>query len=411
MVTKVLGIAQNGELVGELSIDQKAIVVLAETPFYAESGGQIGDTGVLIGDGIKFVVTDTQKLPNDLILHSGVLESGSLKPGNEVTASINEERRLSIIRNHSSVHLLQNALKKVLGDHVTQAGSFVGPDYSRFDFTHPEAMTQAQLKEVQRIVNEYLLDDYPVETEVLTLEEARQKGAIAPFGEKYGPMVRVVKMGPSIEFCGGTHSPRTSFIGRYRIVGESSISAGVRRLEAVTGRRAYEMELEEEYDIVSPLAALTATKGTGVVTRVEQLMGQLKELQKEVARLKEKVAMGDLDGLLEKTFEVGGARACVARLDGLDAGQLRSLVVALRDRLGETGVAVIISGQGDKVSLISAAAPEVQGNFPANKVVNKFAEALGGRGGGKADIAQAGAKDIAKIDETVSKAKELMESL
>jgi alanyl-tRNA synthetase len=409
--TALLGIVPVGEgSAEELQAGGEALLVLRSTPFYAESGGQIGDTGrITTVDGALFQVTDTQKSPQGLFLHRGKLERGTLRPGATVTATIDRERRQRIIRNHSSVHLLQSALKRIVGDHITQAGSFVGPDSSRFDFTHGEPIARETLQAIQREVNRLILNNAPVVTEVLSLEEAKAKGAIAPFGEKYGAVVRVVSMGPeSIEFCGGTHVPSTGYIARYRIVSEASIASGVRRIEAVTGDAALEIELDEQYHLVAPLQNMLAAKGSEALQRVGQLQDRLKELEREVARLKREAALREVDGLLAKATDLNGARVVVGRLDGLDGNELRTVAMALRDRLGERGVAALISEVDGKVAIVAASGKEAQKAFPAGTVVNKLAAPLGGKGGGKPDMAQAGAKDASRINEVISGALGLL---
>jgi len=385
------------------------LVVLRSTPFYAESGGQVGDSGTLTTRGASFVVSDTQKSPQGLFLHRGRFIEGSFAVGETVRATIDAARRRRIIRNHSSVHLLQSALKRIVGDHITQAGSFVGPDSCRFDFTHGEPISRETLAEVQKEVNRLILNDAPVVTEVLSLEEARSKGAIAPFGEKYGAVVRVVSMGPeSIEFCGGTHAPSTGYIAHYRITSEASIAAGVRRIEAVTGDAALAVELDEQYQLVQPLQTMLAVKGEEALTRVAQMQEKIKELEREVARLKRDAALKEVDGLLAKAVDVNGARLVVARLDGFEGNELRAVATTLRDRLGENGVAAVVSECDGKVGIVACVGKAAQAAFPAGTVVNKLAAPLGGKGGGKPDMAQAGAKDASRINEVVAGAVALL---
>jgi alanyl-tRNA synthetase len=388
-----------------LAPGEAGIVILDRTPFYAESGGQIGDAGIIGG----FEVTDTQKTPDGLFVHRGKATATGIRVGETVAARVDEERRRRIIRNHSSVHLLQSALKRLVGEHITQAGSFVGPDTCRFDFSHGEPISREKLAEVQREVNRLIHKDTPIVTEVLGIEEARAKGAIAPFGEKYGAVVRVVSMGPeSVEFCGGTHAPSTGFIGHYRIVAESSIASGVRRIEAVTGPGAADVELDEQYQLVAPLQSMLAAKGAEALERVIQLQTKVKDLEREVARLKRDAALREVDSLLAGAFELGGAKLVVGRVDGLSGDDARAVAVALRDRLGETGVAAVLSEAEGKVAIVVASGKEAQKAFPAGTVVNKLAAPLGGKGGGKPDLAQAGAKDTAKLADVISGARALL---
>ncbi|MCC6547717.1 alanine--tRNA ligase [Candidatus Sumerlaeota bacterium] len=408
--TQIAALLSNGAVRDNVQAGEDALVVLLSTPFYAESGGQISDTGVIENGEGRFVVKDVIKSPQGLYIHKGTVVSGVLKSGGEARASVDAARRTAIRRNHSSVHLLQNALKRAIGQHVTQAGSYVGPDYSRFDFTHTEALTRDDLATIQREVNRMILENEKVNTDVLTLEEAKQKGAIAPFGEKYGAVVRVVQMGPSVEFCGGTHVARTGDIARYRIVSESSIASGVRRIEAVTGAAALEAEINDQYGLVDPLQKLLAAKGPETLNRVQSLQSRIRELDKEVARMRQEAALQNLDAYTAKGTDIPGAKLCIARADGLDGNELRVLATALRDKIGATSVVVGASAADDKISLVVAVGKDAQSKYPAGTVINKLAQPLGGKGGGKPDYAQAGAKDVAKLDDVIAKAADLISS-
>lgn len=406
----VLAIVQNGQLVQELAPGQEAMVVLKATPFYAESGGQVGDTGSLqTADGARFDVTDCQKSPQGLYLHKGTMVGGTLRTQDAIDACIDEGRRVAIRRNHSSVHLLQAALREHLGDHVTQAGSWVGPTGSRFDFTHPEGLKAEDLRALEEKVNALIARQSPVETEVMALEEAKQKGAIAPFGEKYGAVVRVVSMGPeSIEFCGGTHVADTGEILQYRIRSEASIASGIRRIEAVAGEGAGVEGREEHYDVLVPLQARLAVKGREVVERVGALQDRVKELEKEVTRLRRELALKDLEGQAAGAVEIKGCRVAVARMDELGGNELRQVAMALRDKLGQTGVAIVLGDTGGKVGLVVASGPEAQAALPAGEIVKKLGPLLGGKGGGKADLAQGGGTEVGRIDEVVTRVGELI---
>ncbi|CAN5331111.1 hypothetical protein BH09SUM1_BH09SUM1_33290 [soil metagenome] len=391
------------------------MIILDQTPFYAESGGQVGDSGVIFGESgaghreCEFTVSDVQKTAEGLYIHRGKMTTGSLKVGQAVVAQIDFDRRKKIRRNHSSVHLLQGALKRIVGDHITQAGSFVGPDYARFDFTHTEPLTREQIAQAQREVNHLIINDRAVETEVLTLEEARSRGAIAPFGEKYGAIVRVVSMGAeSVEFCGGTHAETTGELARFRIVAESSIAAGVRRVEVVTGESALDRDMDDQFGVVGPLQTMLAVKGPETLARVEALQNRVKDLEKELAKYKREAALKDVDAFAAKAVALGAAKLAIVRADGLESAELRVLATTLRDKLGETGVAVVASVLDDKISLVAAVGKAAQAQFPAGTVVNKLAAPLGGKGGGKPDMAQAGAKDVAKLDEVIAGAAELL---
>ncbi|MCC5876424.1 MAG: alanine--tRNA ligase [Candidatus Sumerlaeia bacterium] len=405
----VLAIAENGKLVEELAPGKEAMVVLKSTPFYAESGGQVGDTGVLKVGNSRFEVEDCQKSPQGLYLHKGKLVEGTLKVQDAVEATVDGARRTAIRRNHSSVHLLQAALKEVLGDHVTQAGSWVGPTGSRFDFTHPEGLSVENLRAIEERINALIARETAVETEVMAIDEAKKKGAIAPFGEKYGAVVRVVSMGPeSIEFCGGTHVANTGDILQYRIRSESSIASGIRRIEAVAGEGAGEEAREEHYEVLVPLQSRLAVKGREVVERVGALQDRVKELEKEVARLRREMALKDLDSQVDNAREIKGCRVAVVRMDGLGGGELRTVATALRDKLGKLGVAIVLGDTGGKVGLVVASAPDAQGALPAGKIVQKLGPLLGGKGGGKPDMAQGGGTDVAAIDEVMARAGELL---
>jgi alanyl-tRNA synthetase len=409
--SEVLAVVRGGALVPALATGEEGIVVLRATPFYAESGGQVGDTGTLrTADGAEFTVTDTQKTPGGVFLHFGRLTAGTLAAGTRATATVDAARRASIRRHHSAVHLLQSALKSLLGDHITQAGSFVGPDYARFDFTHSEAIPAAQLAAIQSAVNAAIAAADPVVTEVLEIEEARRKGAIAPFGEKYGAVVRVVTMGPaSIEFCGGTHVANTAEILRFRIESESSIASGVRRIEATVGDRAAAADATEHFDVLLPLQGRLAAKGADVVARVIALQDRVRDLEKEVARLRRDLALKELDTAAGAAIELpGGARLCVARMDGLEANEVRTVAMTLRDRLGANGVAVVLGATDGKVSLVAAVAPGAQKAWPAGTIVQRLAAALGGKGGGKPDLAQGGAPNAAELDAVVARAAALI---
>ncbi len=414
---KVIAILVDGAFADRIEAGTRGTLVLDKTPFYAESGGQIGDTGTLqAGIDNVFEVMDTQKTADSVFLHRGQLESGTLAVGDMVDAQIDADRRLAIRRNHSSTHLLQAALKKFVGSHVAQAGSWVGPDSLRFDFSHPEGLSPALLRQIQEEVNCLILADLPVRTDVLPLEEARKRGAIAPFGEKYGPTVRVVQMGApdnlkSIEFCGGVHLDSTGQAARFRIVSEGSIASGVRRIEAVTGERAATLEIEDQFDILQPLQAQFASKGAALVERIAQLVARNKQLEKELAREKQKAATANLDQYLNAAKAVGDSRVATALVEGMDANALRALAVTLQEKLGDRGIAVAFSNNDGKVSIVAAVGSESRAKFPAGKVVNAVAAPLGGKGGGKPDVAQAGAKDTANLNNVLEQTAELIGAL
>ncbi|MEQ8820293.1 MAG: alanine--tRNA ligase [Sumerlaeia bacterium] len=413
---KVITLIADGKPVPSLAEGQEGLIVLDRTPFYAESGGQVGDTGVIeTAQGSVFDVSDTQK-SEGVFAHFGRMESGTISAGDAIMAKVDRLRRLSVARNHSTTHLLQAALKKFVGDHVTQAGSYCGPDYLRFDFTQPEAIPSDVLRKVQAEVNRLILEDLRVSTEVLPLEEAKKKGAIAVFGEKYGPSVRVVTMGngeanPSIEFCGGTHLPSTARAGRFRIVSEGSVASGVRRIEAVTGEAAVQQEIADQYDIVQPLQSSLAAKGSGLVERVETLSAQVKQLQKDLAKERQKGAASNLGSVAEQAKSIDGARVAVARMDGMAGNEIRTLASNLQEKIGADGIAVILAETDGKIGVAIAVGKDAQRKYPAGKAINAILQPLGGKGGGKPDFAQGGAKDVEKLDEVQKNAPELIAAL
>jgi alanyl-tRNA synthetase len=405
----VVAIVNANALVDTLNEGADGVLVLKQTPFYAESGGQVGDTGVMTVGDAEFLVTDTQKTPSGIVIHLGKLVSGTINKGDQAESQVDADRRTRTIRNHSSVHLLQSVLKRLLGEHITQAGSFVGPEYSRFDFSHTDGVTQKQLADIQREVNRIIIDRMPVTVETLSLEAAKEKGAIAPFGEKYGHTVRVVTMGDqSMELCGGTHVKNTGDIMHFRIVGESSIASGIRRIETITGIEAVDQELIDQYKVVTPLETSLAVKGPAVVERISTLQNKLKDLEREMSQLKQKMATSNLGQYIDQAIELDGAKLVAIRMDDLDGNQMRAVAVELRDKLGATGVVAVVGASGGKVGIVAAVGEAARKAYPAGQIVNKLAAPLGGRGGGKPDLAQGGAKDAEKINEVLAQVKELI---
>ncbi|MDK2970811.1 MAG: alanyl-tRNA synthetase [Candidatus Sumerlaeota bacterium] len=414
---KVIALIADGKLVEKIEPGTRATVILDRTPFYAESGGQVGDTGKLLeAHDCTFDVFDTQKTAEGIFLHWGELETGILAVGEVTAALVDEQRRMAIRRNHSTTHLLQAALKKYVGTHVAQQGSWVGPESLRFDFTNPEAVSPEVLRKVQEEVNRLIIEDLPVTTDVLPLEEARQRGAIAPFGEKYGPEVRVVQMGSpghvaSIEFCGGIHLDRTGQAARFRIVAEGSIASGVRRIEAVTGETAARLEAEEQYGVVQPLQLSLAVKGDALVERVGQLSQRIKQLEKELARERQKAALSNVDQIAQAAVAIDGARVAATLLEGLSANDLRTLAATLREKIGSDGIGVAATVTDGKVAIVAAVGESARKRYPAGKVVNALAEPMGGKGGGKPDMAQAGAREADKAADVIARAAELIGAL
>ncbi|MEP2616010.1 alanine--tRNA ligase, partial [Marinobacter alexandrii] len=380
----------------------EAVVVLERTPFYAESGGQVGDTGLLTWSGGRFKVTDTRK-EGDNHLHVGTLIEGELFPGLEVDARIDHVRRERTKRNHSATHLLHAALRKILGEHVNQKGSLVDPDKLRFDFSHFEPVTPEQLTEIERKVNELILDNTPVQTEITDMEQAQEKGAMALFGEKYGDTVRVLSMGAdnySVELCGGTHVARTGDIGLFRITSESGISSGVRRIEAVTGMGALEWVDSTERTLRDTAGLVRATRDT-VVEKVQQTLDRSRQLEKEVDALKAKLASSAGSDLAGSAVEVAGLKVVASELEGADRKALMETADQLKNKLGE-GVVVLASVDDGKVTLVAGVTKSATGKIKAGDLMKHLAAQVDGKGGGRPDMAQGGGSDPSKLAEALA---------
>ncbi|WMC11143.1 alanine--tRNA ligase [Oceanimonas pelagia] len=393
---KVTALFKNGEPVNALIAGEEGAVVLDTTPFYAESGGQVGDAGVIRMDDGLFVVKDTQKAGNG-ILHLGHMELGTLEVGEAVSAAVDGARRQATALNHSVTHLLHASLRKLLGDHVTQKGSLVEPERLRFDFSHLEAMTPQEIREVEDMVNRDIRANLPVSTRLMDLESAKQAGATALFGEKYDESeVRVVAMGEvSTELCGGTHVSRTGDIGLFKILSESGIAAGVRRIEAVTGEAAlaYLHQLDHE---IGQAASLVKGDTFSVSAKVRQLLDRSRQLEKEIEQLKGKLAAQAGASLLEQVRDINGSKVLVANLEGVDAKSLRGTLDDLKSKL-QSGVVVLGTVSGDKVSLIAGVTKDLTGKVKAGELVNMVAQQVGGKGGGRPDMAQAGGSEPAAL--------------
>ncbi|CAM4260207.1 alanine--tRNA ligase [Vibrio agarivorans] len=391
--SSVAEIFVEGEAADSLSAGDKAIIILGETPFYAESGGQCGDAGVLKTDSGVFKVEDTQKLGN-AIAHHGVLAEGVLAKGDEVEAVVDAERRATISLNHSATHLLHAALRKVLGEHVTQKGSLVKPENLRFDFSHLEAVTPAELKEVERLVNAQVRRNHEIETNVMDIESAKQKGAMALFGEKYDDEVRVLSMGDfSTELCGGIHAHNTGDIGLFKITSEGGIAAGIRRIEAVTADAALDA-VEAAQDKMEQKLAESAKKA--------------KSLEKEIQQLKDKMAAAESANIMGKVEEIAGVKVLVAALEGADNKNLRTMVDDAKNRVG-SGVILIANVANDKVGLIAGVTKDLTGKVKAGELVNMVAQQVGGKGGGRPDMAQAGGTDVSTLPEALQSVRGWLE--
>ncbi|MEN3160041.1 alanine--tRNA ligase [Alkalimonas sp. NCh-2] len=399
---KVLEILRDGQACQQLDDGEEALIILDQTPFYAESGGQIGDTGSLtLADGSVFSVTDTIKLAK-AHAHKGKLK-GQLAVGATVQAQIDEARRQAIRQNHSATHLVHAALRSVLGDHVTQKGSLVGPDRFRFDFSHYEAISAAQLQAVEVLVNQHIQANHPVQTELMSLEAAKAAGAMALFGEKYDDDVRVLTMSPfSVELCGGTHVQKTGDIGLFKIVSEGGIAAGVRRIEAVTGMQALSWlhQLEQQAQGVA-----SAVKGDlfSIAERVQQSLERSRQLEKDIEQLKQKLASHAGASLLDQVQLIAGNKVLITELPQVEAKALRTMLDELKNKLG-SGVLLLATVNDGKISLIAGVTQDLTTKVHAGKLVGWAAEQLGGKGGGRPDMAQAGGSDTAALPKVLQQA-------
>ena len=408
--SKITVLTTEDEVVDALSDGEKGTVFVDETPFYATSGGQEADNGVIRTEDGVFQVEDTIKLLGGKIGHVGHVVSGMLKVGDKVSLEVNEEKRALSARNHSATHLLQQALRQVLGTHVEQAGSSVNEYRLRFDFTHFSAMTKEELKKVENIVNQQIMNCLPVKAENMPVEEAKKTGAAALFGEKYGDIVRVVSMGDfSKEFCGGTHVDNTGVITAFKIISETGVAAGVRRIEALTskGLLRYYDELEEKLERSAKLLKTTPDK---VEERLSHMISENKELHSQVESLKSQLAKESMGDVTDQVTEVKGMKFLAAKAPGADMNGLRDLGDQLKEKLGE-GVVVLASDAGGKVNLMATATDgAVKAGAHAGNLIKAIASCVGGGGGGRPNMAQAGGKNPAGIDEALEKAKEVLEN-
>ncbi len=382
-----------------------------QTPFYGNSGGQIGDTGSVVSATAKIRIDDTEKPAGDMHVLIGEVEVGSIKVGDAVKFAVDDPRREAIRANHSATHLLHHALKHVLGDHVGQKGSLVAPDRLRFDFTHFSPMTPAQIRQVEDLVNAEIRANRDSVVEVLPLEQAKQKGAVAMFGEKYGEKVRVVSIGgESIEFCGGTHVRRAGDIGMMKIISEAGVAQGVRRIEAVTGNGALEYLRKLEDELMRTSAELGLKNQVfGVAARVDKLLENQKALDREIEKLKQRIASGGGGrDLMAEAVTIKGIKVLAAQIEVDDKAVLRSTGDQLRDKLG-SGVVVLAGTGGPEVLLIAMVTKDLTDKVQAGKLIGEVAAALGGRGGGKPDMAQGGGKDAAQVPAALAAAKKWVE--
>ncbi len=407
---KLLYIIKNDEVVKAAKEGEGVTVILDKTPFYAESGGQVGDKGIIESKNAKIKVEDCKKIEDGKYLHIGVVEKGHIETGEVVKAAIDVKRRMSIARNHTTTHLLQKALTNVLGTHVHQAGSLVEPDRFRFDFAHFSAMTPEEIAKVEKEVNEKILASLIVDTREMPLDEAKRLGATALFGEKYGNLVRVVKIEDySMEFCGGTHLKSTSQAGFMKILSESGVAAGVRRIEGLTGEAALAY-LHDREKLVSEVSAALKTSPQESVRRIENIITDLKNAQKEIEQLRGKLVSGSLDEVLSKASEIKGVKVVKARFDQLDMEALRNTGDTIRNKLG-SGLVVLGSGYEGKVSFVVMATKDVVAKgIHSGNIIKEVAKVAGGGGGGRPDMAQAGGKVISKIDEALDYSLKVVET-
>ncbi len=393
--TEVVAIYIDGIRAEALKEGQSGVVVLAATPFYGESGGQVGDAGAIFSDHALFEVVDTQKIKADVFAHQGTLRTGTLKVGDGVTAHVNASLRAATVRNHSATHLMHKALREVLGSHVQQKGSLVNPERTRFDFAHNAPVTDSEIREIEARVNAEIMSNAATEARVMDIESAQKTGAMMLFGEKYGETVRVLDIGSSRELCGGTHVQRTGDIGLFKIVAESGVASGVRRIEAVTGANAlaYLQHLE---DTVGQAAGLLKTPVAEVTDRISSVLEHIKSLDKELAALKGKLASAQGDELLSQAQDIRGVKLLVAKLDGADVKTLRDTMDKLKDKL-KTAVIVLGVVDGAKVQIAVGVTADTTGKVKAGELVNFVAGQVGGKGGGKPDMAMAGGTESTKL--------------
>jgi alanyl-tRNA synthetase len=404
----VVAILKDGKRVDRAESGDKVEVFTSITPFYGESGGQSGDTGIMKNDGMRARVVNAVRVLPELISHISEIESGNLRVGDNVELHINAEARQAACLNHSATHILQAVLGRILGDHVEQAGSLVTPERLRFDFTHFSALSKEELKQVEDEVNRCIRANRGVTTKVMETEEAVAAGAKALFGEKYADKVRVVQMGDiSMELCGGTHVSASGDIGLFKIVQESGIAAGVRRIEAVTGEKALE-EVYRRQKMVDDMAALVKTEPNRLQQRIKKLVEQQRELEREIETLQDRLEAERAAEMADNTIKVGDVDLLIARLDGLDGKKLREQCDKLRDRL-HSGVIVLAGANDNKVALLVAVSKDLTPRIKAGDIIKPLAEMVGGRGGGRPDLAQAGGADVGAIDPMLEKAPQVIE--
>ena len=404
----VLAIVRNGESVSSASENSEISIVLDTTPFYGESGGQVGDTGYIVANDLVIEVTNSTRPLPGLFAHHAIIRTGTVSVGDSVIAQVDEERRLDIARNHTATHLLHRALRQILGEHAAQSGSLVAPEHLRFDFSHLSAMSTEQLRQVEDIVNAEIRQDAPVSTRETSLDEARQQGVIALFGEKYGDRVRVVNVeGFSSELCGGTHLHSTGQIGCFFIKSEASVGSGLRRIEAVTGRGALAF-VRNHMDRLNRVGELVSSRPGEEAERVAALMQEVKDQRKNLQDLQREIAAKSVDSLTDSAVEISGTKVLTAVVQAVDVDTLRDMCDQFRDKLGSgvVGLGAVIDEK--PLLIVSITADLVKRGLHAGKLAGAAARLMGGGGGGKPHMAQAGGKDASKIEEAVSNIKQLV---
>ncbi|CEO22014.1 alanine--tRNA ligase [Paraclostridium sordellii] len=408
----VKGIAKENELVKSASVGDEVIIVLDKTAFYPEGGGQIGDKGLLVNknEDVVVEVIDTKKGPNNTIKHICVVKSGMINVGDVVYTKVDKEVRLASARNHSATHILHKVLKEVLGEHVNQAGSLVTPERLRFDVTHFEAISKDELKVIEEKVNDMIFEALDITCENMSMTDASNKGATALFGEKYGDEVRVVSMGEySIELCGGTHLTNTSQIGMFKILSEGGVAAGVRRIEAITGKEVYYF-LNNKQNLINEVCTTVKAKEDNLVARVGHLLDETKSLAKELNEVKAKMSLQSADSILDSKVDINGVNIVTSKFEDMDMDTLRNTADTLRDKLS-SGVVVLANVAGGKINFVATATKDVvEKGVHAGNIVKEVAQIAGGKGGGRPNMAQAGAPDVNKVDEALNHAKDVLKS-
>ena len=409
---KLLAIVKNGTRVDSAETGDEVVLALESTPFYAESGGQVGDSGAITTDSCKIRVIDTTKNASGIYLHKAIVEEGFIREGESAFASVNAERRVAIMRNHTAAHLLQAALREVLGGHVEQAGQLVNENAVRFDFTHFSALTEEELLAVEKLVNEKILENITVECREMPIEEAKKLGAMALFGEKYGDVVRVVSAGDfSREFCGGTHIDCTAKLGLFKIISESSVAAGVRRIEGVTGFNMLNMIYSTNNMLKDTAVAMKVANTMDLPTKAAALLQDIKEKEREIDSLRAKIATMNLGAVLDNAVEVNGVKVATAVFTGTGSDALRTMCDKIRETAAGPVVVVIAGIQDGKATLAATANKDAQAKgVKAGLLVKAVAQLTGGNGGGKPDFAMAGVKDQTKLDEALSAVPGIVET-